>query len=88
MPDSKRNTQVRISRETADTLRRLAADLGYVQTRGILAGELGSIAQMLDAVARGGLIIVKTGDKRAQSSAPPPTPADAAQQDAENRTRR
>jgi len=53
----KRGTQVRLERETAHTLRRLAAELGYVQTRGIMAGELGSIAQMLEAVARGELVI-------------------------------
>lgn len=60
MPRPDRNTQVRLSRETADKLRRLAAELGYVQTRGIMAGELGSIAQMFDAVARGELQVVRS----------------------------
>lgn len=59
MPTKGRDTQVRLSRETANKLRRLAADLGYVQTRGIMAGELGSIAQMFDAVARGELEVVR-----------------------------
>ena len=57
---SKRTTQVRLTRESADALRRLAADLGFVQTRGILAGELGSIAQMLEALARGELELVRS----------------------------
>lgn len=55
---AKRTTQVRLTRESADALRRLAGELGFVQTRGILAGELGSIAQMLEAVARGELNVV------------------------------
>lgn len=70
-----RSTQVRISRETADTLRRLAFELGHVQTRGILAGELGSIAQMFDAVARGELKIEIGDRKRSLKDAPPPDPA-------------
>lgn len=69
MPRPDRSTQVRISRTTADALRKIAADLGYVQTRGILAGELGSIAQMFDAVARGELKIEPNG---ALSGAPAP----------------
>ena len=57
---SKRTTQVRLTRESANTLRRLAAELGFVQTRGIMAGELGSIAQMLEALARGELELVRS----------------------------
>jgi hypothetical protein len=75
MPRSDRKTQIRLTRDTADTLRRLAADLGYVQTRGIMAGELGSVAQMFDAVARGELTIVKTDDKRSDKDAHPDNPA-------------
>lgn len=74
----KRGTQIRLERETANTLRRLAAELGYVQTRGIMAGELGSIAQMLEAVARGDLRIVRSdsaqdGDRQ-RSSTDHPSP--------------
>lgn len=75
MPRPDRKTQIRLSRETADTLRRLAADLGYIQTRGILAGELGSVAQMFDAVARGELQIVVSPGNSAAKGSPPPDPA-------------
>lgn len=70
MPRPDRSTQVRISRATADALRKLAADLGFVQTRGIMAGELGSIAQMFDAVARGELTIVPSPTRFSPSEEP------------------
>lgn len=71
MPRRDRSTQVRISRTTADALRKLAADLGFVQTRGIMAGELGSIAQMFDAVARGELLITPAAPTRFSPSEEP-----------------
>lgn len=63
-----RNTQIRVSRETADKLRRLAAELGYLQTRGIMAGELGSVAQMFDAVARGELTVISVTNGNVEPS--------------------
>lgn len=65
----KRSTQVRLDRATADKLRDLAHDLGYVQTSGPLVGE-GSTVKMLEAVVSGELQIVKTApiDSRIDSS--------------------
>lgn len=82
MPRPDRKTQIRLTRETADTLRRLAADLGYVQTRGIMAGELGSVAQMFDAVARGELNIVSNRHNSALDSAATPTERSGSRPDA------
>lgn len=51
-PPAERTTQIRLTRTTADMLRALSARLGFLQTRGIMAGELGSIAQLCEALVR------------------------------------
>lgn len=56
MTSRTRTTQVRLDRATADRLRDIAHDLGFVQRFGPLVGE-GSTVQMLEALARGELVI-------------------------------
>lgn len=48
---NRKNTQVRLSTETAETVRIIAAEFGFVVQRGVGAGQFGNIAAMLDILA-------------------------------------
>lgn len=56
---SGRTTQVRISPKTAAAIRKIAASFGYYQSRGSGAHTVGNIADMLDAIVRGELVIIR-----------------------------
>lgn len=40
-------------------IQRIALDLGFVQSRGVGAGKVGSMAQLMQAIARGEIEVIR-----------------------------
>ncbi len=59
----RRTTTIRLSPGSVRALRGLARSHGYTQSRGAGAGELGSISQLMDAIACGEVATVLLPDE-------------------------
>lgn len=63
MKRSKHHTSIELCLGDAAALRRIAAAHGYLQTRGAGAGQLGSVSQLLQAIAAGEVATVLLPDE-------------------------
>lgn len=52
-------TSVELLPGQAEAIQRIALDFGYVQTRGVGAGKVGSMAQLMQAIAKGEVKVIK-----------------------------
>lgn len=54
-------TSVELLPGQAEAIQRIAFRLGYVHKRGVSAGKLGSMSQLMRAIATGEVKVVKNG---------------------------
>lgn len=52
-------TSIELLPGQAEALQRIAFEFGYVQTRGVGKGKVGSMAQLMQAIATGQVKVVK-----------------------------
>lgn len=52
-------TSVELLPGQLEAIQRIAFNLGYIQTRGVGKGKVGSMAQLIQAIARGEVEVIK-----------------------------
>lgn len=53
-------TSVELLPGQAEQIQRIAFELGYIQTRGVGTGKVGSMAQLMQAIATGQVKVTKS----------------------------
>lgn len=53
------HTSVELLPGQIEQIQQIAAQLGYTQTRGVGTGKVGSMAQLMQAIARGDVKVIK-----------------------------
>lgn len=59
MPKQTKRTSVELLPDQLEAIQRIALEFGYVQTRGVGKDKVGSMAQLMQAIARGEVKVTK-----------------------------